>query len=574
MTAALPRVPDPSPPAFYDGIGIPRPWRKFTPSGLAWFRQVQIPLFREDAIFTHWKKHKREWLARGFQMSRLNGVWTFTQWLAGATESAFTLTATGAEILAAHDKANAPVVQELALAAVELVYPDLPDGMDAKLMPHQIMPARQLLRALRQGKEEWGYSGALDMSDMGTGKTYVTLCAALATGRSVGVICPPAGRKGWLAAFAHFGAEPEFLDSYEGVRGGFRPHIAARDASGNFRFKSPENLIIILDEVQNLRNEKTLSVECFSAAVRQSIPIICASATIALSPLEFRFAGRIVGLHDGGEDWDLFLLRHGCSRKSVGGKWKWNEDRATLAKIHARLFPSRGCRVRLEDLGDAAPETEIRVLPVACSAADEIEAMFREGQSTIAKLERQHAHAGRVLALRRNLRLRTWQACERALVEPVSAMVRQYVRDGFSVALFMSFDESRIRMGRALGETAGIYGGVSAKRRDWLMTEFQSDRLHILVNNVKSGGVALSLHDVLGDRPRVSFIFPTDHIISFIQSTGRVARVNAKSKSDQLIPCVVDSSGGGVMLRMVERLRAKAFNISVINDGASDGASF
>ncbi len=534
---------------------------------------MKIPLHRENAIFADWRKDKRPWLVRGFSPTKRDGVWIFDQWLTGP-EHAMTLTPTGAEVLAAFDKAAAPVQTKLSLPAAELVYPDLPDGMEAKLMPHQIQPAKQLLRALREGKAEWGYSGALDMSDMGTGKTYETLAASLATGRSVGVICPPAGREGWLAAFHHFGEEPEFLETYEGLRGGFRAHIAARDETGAFRWKNPENLTLILDESQSLRHSDTLTVECFSAAIRQGVPIICASATLALSPLEFRFAGRIVGLHDGGEDWERFLIRHGCSRKTKGGPWKWNEDPATLAKIHARLFPARGCRVRLQDLGADAPETEISVLPVRCDAADEIEAMFREGEATIRRLERQGGQGGRIVALKRNLRLRTWQACERALVEPIAAMVRQDVRDGFSVALFMSFNESRIRMGRALGETAGIYGGVTPNRRKYLMAEFQADRLHILVNNVKSGGVALSLHDLHGNRARKSYLFPTDNLIAFIQSSGRVARVKAQSKSDQYIPTVVGSGGESLMSRMVKRLRAKALNLQVLNDGSSDGAAF
>lgn len=568
VTATLPTVENIDPPALPGDLRLPALWERWIAGTKLRYRSLEIPWMQEAKFLAWVRAEKLELLRRGFSYKKTDGKWHLFQWLAGGA-GAYTLTADGAATLAA---AMAPVLktQEMAFEAQVAELDPLPGGLEKFLRGYQVQPARQLFRALRRGSAEWGYPGAVDFSDTGTGKTYQTLSAALATGKKVGVICPPAGRDGWLSAFNLMGAVPYFLETYEGIRGGWRPHIAEQQPNGEFIWKNPSEFVMIADELQSCRHTDTLTVRCFSAAIRQKVAMIGASASVAVSPLEFRFAGRIIGLHQGGQDWERFLLNHGCHRKTKDGPFHWDKDLRHLQKINARLFPYRGCRVRKQDLGDECPETEINVLPFDVPEAKEIESMWQDALSTIDRLVRQGKPEAMARAMRQRARMATWQRCETVLVAPLAELIRQDVRNGNSVAIFMNFNASREALQKALGTRAGIYGGMPKARRSHYIKEFQADREHIMVNNLKSGGASVSLHDINGWRPRIAYIMPTDDVVKMVQGIGRVDRVGGKSKSHQFFPVV----RGGLTERMVANIRKKMVALQNLNDGRTEDSTF
>lgn len=518
------------------------------------FREVRSNVANEDRLLSLWRDNKRDFLLRGFCVHQNNSTWYLTQWLR-PHGSIYTLSPIGQERL---NKFLNPPMDLGPIVLPEPEFGPLPAGLERKLYDYQIQPARQVFRAIAHGKAEWGYPGAADLSSMGTGKTYVDMAAALSTGRKIAVLCPSVGQEGWKKAFAHYEAEPYFIGTYEAVRGGFREAIAAETDTGDFKWKNSQNIILILDEAQALRHD-TLTTRCCAGAIRQGIPIIVASATIATSPLEMRFAGRITGLHQGDKDWDYFRAKHGCYLLRKGGEWKWDGKTNSLEKIHRQLFPRRGCRMRKEDLGEQCPETEISLLPIDVAEGSKIQQDWIRAMQTIANLKKQGKST---VALERTLRMAIWQASELALVPHIAQRVRRDVTEGFSVALFCSFSKTRMEFGRLLGTSAGFFGGQSASSRQYYEKEFQANRQHILINNIKAGGASVSLHDLHGRRRR-AYIFPTDFIIAMVQATGRIDRVGGVSKSEQFIPYVA----GGMSERMVNSTRVKMRRINTINDG-------
>jgi hypothetical protein len=558
MTATLPAAnlwPD-----FLDPAPALR--QRGTAAGPRQFREVPIPLHREDRFSVWWKANAAPMIRLGWWPNTFNGRTTLQQWL--TMEGNLSPIA-----LERVTRMDAPRQAALALTEAPLELAPLPNGLEAKLRPYQVDPARQLFRAVMEGNKEWNYPGAVDLSDMGTGKTYMALAAALATGQAIIVLCPSVGKAGWERAFQHFNADPEYIGTYEGLRGGNRPHIAEEQQDGTFLWKKPEEILLILDEAQALRHDDTLNVRLCSGAVRQRVPIIVASATVAISPLEMRFAGRIVGLHQGGDDWTRFLMAHGCSRRNPSEGWKWNGDLRHLAAIHSRLFPRRGCRVRKEDLGSECPETEINVLPITCAASQAIEQQWKDTQDLMDRLAQQ-GQAGRAKLLERKARMKVWQMAEAALVPHIAARAKADVAAGRSVSIFVSFTETRQALGRMLNTNAGFYGGQNLKQRQHWEAEFQANRQHILISNIGAGGASVSLHDVHGERPRSAYIFPTDHVVQMEQATGRVDRVGGKSKSMQWIPCVA----GTLSEKMVHRTRKKMLAISQLNNGTTGKARF
>lgn len=522
---------------------------------LRWFRSVALSVATEGAFFGGWKANKGEFARRGWEVRKNGSQWIVQQWLAGSPD-AYELTPYGAERLAAATGPMRPQRTKVAPAPVG----ELPAALAAALRGYQVEPAKQLLRSLKNGNAEWGYPGALDLSDMGTGKTYMSLAAALATGRKIGVICPPVGMGGWERAFQHFGAEAHFLSTYEAVRGSWRPHIAGFQADGKFRWQQANDILLILDEAQALRHDDSLTSQTFSAAVNQGIPIIMASATIAVSPLEFRYAGRISGLHAGGRDWERFLADHGCFKK--GATYQWGKNIADLRKIHDELFPWRGCRVRKESLGEECPETEISLLAVIVEEQESIAEQWSECEETARRLMTSGRGDQAMIAIRQ-ARMKIWQRCEMALVEPMARLARKEMDAGRSVAVFMSFNESRIKMMKLLNTNAGFFGGQPLKKRQYWEREFQANRQPCLVSNIGAGGASVSLHDLTGDRPRTSIIFPNDNPVKMVQATGRVDRVGGQTLSRQFIPYVA----GTLMEKMVLTIRRKMKAINTLNDG-------
>lgn len=563
-TATLPPVPNIEPPPLPGGLALPRLWERWIAGNKVWYRAVEIPWTAESKFLAYIKENKLVLLQRGFAYRKADGKHSLFQWLAG-TPGAYTLTPDGANTLAA---AMAPQLrtQELALAAAEPELSELPGGLEKLLYGYQVDPARQLFRSLRRGNQEWGYPGAVDFSGVGLGKTFMDLAAMLATGKKVGVICPPVGRPGWEAAFQLFGAEPYFIQTYEGLRGGWRPNICTPTAEGGFHWKNPGEIGVILDEAQAMRHDGSLTFRAMAGAMRQKIPLIVASATIAISPLEFRFPGRVVGLHDGGTDWDRFLRQHGCAQKTKGGPWTWDQDKRHLRAINARLFPMRGCRVRPEDLGDACPETEIAPLPFTVPEGPEIERMWLDSLETIARLGRQGTPESVLMGMRARARMATWQRCEEVLVPHLVRRIKQDFAEDRSVAIFTNFTNTRLALQKALNAKEGLYGGISPTQRKSYIEAFQADRIRVLVNQIKAGGASVSLHDVRGQYARTAYIFPGDNPISVAQGIGRVNRVGSKSKSYQWFPHIA----GGMTERMVHSMRKKIEQLDSINDGYAE----
>lgn len=563
--ATLRPVPNVAMPVAIAGITLPPLHERWVSGQKCLFREIPIPVHSDWAFTQAWRKHKVAYFERGFSVRNVNGKWLLSQWL--LLGPPVTLTPIGQERL---ESLLAPTTGKLDLQyqAPALVLPELPQWIADKLRGYQIEPARQLLRALINGPKEWGFAGAFDGSDMGTGKTYMAMAAALAMGKKIIVLCPTVGTGGWQRAFDHFGATPHAITTYEAVRGGWRSHIV-QQVGDRFIWQLPKDIIIILDEGQYVRHDDSLTFQCCVGAIRQGIPIIIASATIAINPMEMRFMGRITGLHKGANDWDRFLAEHGCAKK--GQTWKWDGKGHHLTRINSKLFPFRGCRVRKQDLGDDCPETIIEALPFDLPEGIKIEQQWREAKEMLERMKEQGKTAAAIASVERNVRMKIWQASENVLVPHLAQRIRQDVKEGNSVAVFMSFSKSRLALARLLNTNAGFYGGQPPARRKYWEDEFQANRQHILVSNIGAGGASVSLHDIHGERPRIAYIFPTDHVVKFEQATGRVDRVGGQSLSRQYIPHIK----GSLTEEMIRSLRRKMANIARINDGTNAaGARF
>ncbi len=542
--------------------------------GKMWMRKIKIGITWEYAFRKSWKEKKQAWVDRGFSYRCEDGAWYLQQWLI-KTPAGWALPEPAPTIR----RPAGMLIEQQATPAPEL--PPLPGSIEDKLLPYQRQPARQLFRAITCGLKEWGYPGALDLSDLGTGKTYQCLAAALATGRRVNVICTVSTIPSWKRAFRHFGATPGMIHNWEGLRTGSTYHAAAitelssskrsGPVANAYKWRlNPEKDILLCDEAHNARTVGSLNQALAMSAIRTGVPIIAMSATMAVDPTHMRFCGRIIGLHRNKDSYFRFLEANGCNR--VGGEWEWRfcggqRGKAMLANLSRKIIPMRGARVKKEDLGDAFPETQIWAEPIACDDTDKIGAHWRKVQEMTEKLVgRGMSKEAAERILEKEYR-EGWQMSEMAKVPALAEKVREKIAEGYSVPVFMSFTASREKLLASLGSTCTIHGGQQGvggrKQRQAAIDAFQEDKEHTIVVQIAAGGTGVDMHDVRGERPRFAIHLPnprTDHVV---QALGRVQRAGGKSLSLQ---CVLYAEGT-MEEEIVENIRRKAMQINALNDG-------
>jgi RecG-like helicase len=164
--------------------------------------------------------------------------------------------------------------------------------------------------------------------------------------------------------------------------------------------------------------------------------------------------------------------------------------------------------------------------------------------------------------------IRCWQKIEVLKVPSVVDLIKNKLRKGMSVAVFINFnetkkliydrlfgpesvdedleklalpedseeqDEKQKTSGRLITEdqVGFIHGGQDPEERDQVVNLFNEDKLHLVIANIKAGGVGISLH--LGKRRKRGLHFPTWSAIDLKQALGRLYRANAENDVKQRI---------------------------------------
>jgi hypothetical protein len=556
------------------GLQVPDFTTRDTMHGPQLFREFDFPVGWEDRIWSSWQRDKLKWLEVGAYVKKIGSRFLVIQWLnpdgslppiaRQRMEQAF---GTAPEVPVPKMKGKPGSGGGFALEpehVTEYVDPDTYEPT-AQLEPiiaekisgrfeYQQRPARQLMDSLNR----WG--GAIDASDMGTGKTFQTLAAAACTFKNIGIVCPLSVRSAWLKAFRHFGLDHLFIENYEALRGGSRRWY--RQATGwNV---VPKDTIIIFDEAHRCKNGKTANSRLLRWAIDQGIWAICASGTIATAPWELEITGRLVKLHNGGDSYDQFLMRNGCYWDSAKKKWKLNRGGHHMSNLNRQLFPLRGARVRIEDLGDLFPETQILAEPytVGDAARRTIDEAFENAERKIRKLRREQGD-GAANRARGGAFMEAWHESEMAKVEAAVELGHNELEAGRSIMFFCNFNDVREAIMKAFNTRCGIYGGQHPGERDRCISAYQSNRERVIVCNLTAGGVGVSLHDEHGGHPRSSIIFPNPRAADFKQAFGRPHRAGGKSKSRQIVFFAAET----VEESICDNIREKLANLDSLNDG-------
>jgi superfamily II DNA or RNA helicase len=160
--------------------------------------------------------------------------------------------------------------------------------------------------------------------------------------------------------------------------------------------------------------------------------------------------------------------------------------------------------------------------------------------------------------------LRARQEIELVKVPLFIEMIEDGIESGMSVVVFCNFTETINALAARLDTKCIVNGDPKHEKfRQQNIDDFQNDKQRVILVNIAAGGAGLSLHDLTGKHPRLALISPSYSAVLMRQSTGRVWRDSAKSKSLQKIIFVAKT----VEEKVCEAVNKKLDNMDVLNDG-------
>lgn len=210
------------------------------------------------------------------------------------------------------------------------------------------------------------YSRALDASDTGTGKTFVSVKLCKDLGLIPWVICPKSVVSSWNRVIKDAGLKKFFIITYEQLFLSTdlveKKTILGNDeydwkfeSNGLFKGNKKEKFLFIYDEAHKCKNIKTINSKIIISLSKYNVKILLLSATIIDKPLFFIPFGIVLGLYktnQEGMDWMSKILSNGKSNVKT-------KSSNPMLPLHNVLFPEYASRMRIDDTVGIFKENKI-----------------------------------------------------------------------------------------------------------------------------------------------------------------------------------------------------------------------
>jgi len=414
------------------------------------------------------------------------------------------------------------------------------------------------LRCLRNGVN------TLDSSDVGTGKTVVAAHIAKVLKRPVAVICPKAVIPAWERELEEMGVTPMFVINYEKIRTGKTEYMSKR-AKKIFLWNLPENTLVLCDEAHKMKGPFTLNSQLAISLVNQGHQLHMMSATAAEDPTEMRALGYVLDLHSLNEtkgskkNWYSWMYQFGCA-KDLWNQWCLKK-RSKLLELHDIMYSNNCKRLTVRDFPDSFRANRVFIEPIQFQEQRKILNAYKEAGITpaiVTKFFESSDVEDSEFEMVNLLRAR--QLAESFKVKDMADMSKELLNQKKSVVLFVNFSDTVEALCGIL-KCKCIRGGQNPKERQDIIDAFQRDEEHVLVVNTAAGGTGISLHDVNGNRQRVTLISPSFNVKDYMQALGRIHRNGAKSDAIQKILVASDT----VEEKVIEAIENKVANIRALH---------
>lgn len=506
-------------------------------------RTWTIPDKYLNQFFSYWKINRILLKSKGFGVTKLENNWILTE-----TKDNPTLFSQPKQ-----PKIN-PEDEKLPLYEVQ---------NKSGLREWQIDAVGKIVSSIKK----WGC--AVDGSDVGVGKSYMSIAAARELDMDVFIVCPKSVMESWRRVIKnHFKLWGRCIGiiNYESLRVGrtdslYASYVKRRDTRRKeFVWKIPKNTLIIWDEAQKLKNAKTKNSETCLAALKAGYKMLFCSATMATNPLELRTVGQCIKLFKNNKQYYDWVYQHGVVKGRFG--LEFTGDRKALTKLNNDIFNNRGVRLKRDTIPNF-PESQIiaNCYEMEKEDQDKINAAYDEMRLELLKIEKLLKKDKTANELTAILRMR--QSIEMIKIPLFIEMIEESLENNMSVAVFLNFTESINALAERLNTKCIVNGVVKDKERQQNIDNFQSDKERVILINIAAGGAGISLHDINGKHPRISLISPSYSAVNMRQSMGRVWRDGAKSKSIQKIVFVANT----IEEKVCNIVNQKLTNLDLLNDG-------
>ncbi len=452
------------------------------------------------------------------------------------------------------------------------------------LRPYQCNAVYTLQRAV-----ERGVPFVLDASDAGIGKTWHVLELLKRLDINFGVVCPANVVTKWTdtATDRPFELEPEFVLSYEKIRGGKQvdfitrtERIYRRKKLAEFTWNTVDRVAIVFDEIHLCSGENSLNSKILQAAIDDpNVLVVGASATAAETPLKMKVIGYGLELHQL-SNWWHWCKQMGCRPGPFGGllfntgvnpnrEPTVNQRRARrkLLEVHQYIFPERGTRIQKAEIKSQLPDNLVMAEIVDVDERDPaikalVDAVYAKEDEDEEKAE---AKEMAVSSLTLNTRAR--QRAEAAKLPIMLERGLNLAEQDNSVIVFLNYSASIEWFCAALTKAkqghAKIVGGMGHDL-EVNRLEFQLNHVRWIVCQTDAGSASIDLDDTDGKFPRVSLISPNYDAVKFNQVLGRPHRgPTTRSKVMQWVLF----AAGTIEERVGRIVQQKLNNFSIVNDG-------
>lgn len=473
----------------------------------------------------------------------------------------------------------------------------LSSSTEEKLLGYQIEPTIRMVDIATNKKI------VINGSDTGTGKTYMVAAACKELERRPLIICPKSVMYTWVSVCEYMDIEAFDIVNFETIKNG-KTYKMGTDDKGNpkYTFRNrkdaeyletevdengkrtyiwllPKDVIVVVDEAhrsKNVSSENGRFLKSLRRVMERGRPVVLISATLCEKIKDMKLIMYLLGKIDDTPEYNKYmdaldekypeLKVRKRDYKREPKKYQNAKEDADAKKIHMEI-KDFSCRVKIKDLGDRFPSNQWYAQLFIAEETDKIVEAYDELAEHMRQLKENNDTSvlGKIVKLKQEIELRK--------IPIFVEEAKQLLEEGNSVIIFVNYLETLRTIADELNIVCRVYGGneeygkQTLEEREEAIRLFQSNERRIIICQIKSGSVGISLHDLHGDYPRRTLINLPDTASDIIQAMGRAPRAGAKSAVIQKIVLVANVPFEEKAKRNIDR-RMK--NVSTINDNDID----